>query len=44
MEKECPLGDTPPDPDPFSNVFVSYCEVTILDHVDNPSGGGFVYR
>ena len=44
MEKECPLGTTPPDSDPLSYVFVSYCEVTVLDHVDNPSSSGFVYR
>ena len=38
------VGTTPPDPDPLSYDFVSYCEVTMLDHVDNPSIGGFVYK
>ena len=31
-----------PDPYPLSYVFVSYCEVTILNHVDNPSVYTFI--
>ena len=45
--RNVPLGITSlssPDSDPLSYVFVSYCEVTVVDHVDNPSCGGFVNR
>ena len=44
MEKERPLGTSSPDPDPFRCVFVSYSEVTVFDHVENPSCGGFDFR